>query len=361
MNPPLSVAMIVRDERERLPACLQSLASLGGLLLEVCIYDTGSTDGTPELAEQSGAVVRRGYWDDDFGRARNEALAMCRAPWVLIVDADESVWADPLGLQALLEAADTDLVDVEVTSQSADGDRTWRSVRIGRTGYARYVGRVHESLISPRGRETVTSLASDVLRIETDGYVDEALTRAKLSRNARIAAAAASGATTVGERSVALMHAARAEEALGDEAAWDHYAEVIGLDPHGEAGRWAAQRVSRYHLDRGDLVAAAEAVDRLVAAHGGQHPYEQYMLGRLFLLAGDAGAASTLLQPLDQVDDAGGMTVPLTELRHSQLRAAAAAGDLAMGRTRAGQLIDLGLQEEFGPLAARLDALIGRG
>ena len=63
----VSACLIVKDEEHNLPSCL---GALNGIADEVVIYDTGSSDGTIALAEDSGATVVRGYWDDDFGRAR---------------------------------------------------------------------------------------------------------------------------------------------------------------------------------------------------------------------------------------------------------------------------------------------------
>ena len=82
----LSACLIVKDEEKALPECL---ASLDRLVDEVVVYDTGSTDATVELARRAGARVIEGYWDDDFGRARNASLEQCRGEWILWIDADE--------------------------------------------------------------------------------------------------------------------------------------------------------------------------------------------------------------------------------------------------------------------------------
>src|SRR5664279_5393315 len=93
--PLLAVALIVKDEASNLPECLQALRSLTGLVEEIVIYDTGSVDGTQDIAREAGATVVQGYWDGDFSRARNAAIGVTTASWVLIVDADERVVADP--------------------------------------------------------------------------------------------------------------------------------------------------------------------------------------------------------------------------------------------------------------------------
>jgi hypothetical protein len=71
-RPLLAAALIVRDEALGPAACLVSLA---GVVDEIHVHDTGSVDGTPELAARFGAVVGRGGWSDDFAAARNAALA----------------------------------------------------------------------------------------------------------------------------------------------------------------------------------------------------------------------------------------------------------------------------------------------
>ena len=41
------------------------------------------------MAKEYEATVLEGYWDDDFSRARNEALAACTGDWIAWLDADE--------------------------------------------------------------------------------------------------------------------------------------------------------------------------------------------------------------------------------------------------------------------------------
>src|SRR5579875_2667547 len=69
--PGISLCMIVKNEEKFLPRCLQSVA---GVVDEINIVDTGSTDGTIEIARSFGARVERREWRDDFAWARDEAL-----------------------------------------------------------------------------------------------------------------------------------------------------------------------------------------------------------------------------------------------------------------------------------------------
>lgn len=105
-HPLLSLAMIVRDGGQNL-ACL--LAGAHGWVDEIVIGDTGSQDGSPEVARSAGARVLDIPWQDDFSAARNAVLDACRGRWVLVLDADEEV--DTAGWAALREWVRTAAAD----------------------------------------------------------------------------------------------------------------------------------------------------------------------------------------------------------------------------------------------------------
>ncbi len=88
MPPRLSLSMIVRNEAERLEACL---ASVAGFVDEMVLLDTGSSDATVAIAERCGAVVHHLPWPGDFAPARNAALQHVSGDWVLVLDADEQL------------------------------------------------------------------------------------------------------------------------------------------------------------------------------------------------------------------------------------------------------------------------------
>ncbi len=85
----LSVVVITKNEAQRLPTCLASVAFAD----EVVIVDSGSTDGTAELARQAGArVIETTDWPG-FGPQKQRGLDAATGQWVLCIDADE--WLDP--------------------------------------------------------------------------------------------------------------------------------------------------------------------------------------------------------------------------------------------------------------------------
>lgn len=82
----VTLCLIARDEAHNLRACL---ASAQGLADEVIVVDTGSTDGTPELAYKLGAEVIHQPWTHDFAAARNAGIRRAHGDWILVLDADE--------------------------------------------------------------------------------------------------------------------------------------------------------------------------------------------------------------------------------------------------------------------------------
>lgn len=90
IRPRLSVAIITRDEAHRIARCLQAVDFAD----EIVVLDSGSTDGTAELARALGAQVVVDPHFPGFGAQKNRALAMASGDWVLSIDADEVVTAE---------------------------------------------------------------------------------------------------------------------------------------------------------------------------------------------------------------------------------------------------------------------------
>lgn len=82
----ISLCMIVKNEEATLARCLSSVA---GLVDEIVILDTGSTDRTKEIAAEFHAHVHDFVWINDFAAARNRAFELASKEYILWLDADD--------------------------------------------------------------------------------------------------------------------------------------------------------------------------------------------------------------------------------------------------------------------------------
>lgn len=86
---PLSVLLPVKNEAANLRDCLASVS----FAQEIVVVDSGSTDGTQEIAAAAGARVVQFVWNGKLPRKKNWALENVpwQHEWVLIIDADERI------------------------------------------------------------------------------------------------------------------------------------------------------------------------------------------------------------------------------------------------------------------------------
>jgi glycosyltransferase involved in cell wall biosynthesis len=123
----ISLAMIVKNEAATLAHSLESVRALAD---EMIIVDTGSTDGTIDIAKSFGARIYHFEWRDDFAAARNESLKRCNGDWALILDADEAI--DPLDHEIIRNACLRPFADAyELTNRNYMYTSTVRSHDIG--------------------------------------------------------------------------------------------------------------------------------------------------------------------------------------------------------------------------------------
>lgn len=83
----LSVIIITKNEAGNIQSCLDSVKFAN----EWIIVDSGSTDGTIEIARAAGAtVIETADWPG-FGPQKNRALDAATGDWILSIDADERI------------------------------------------------------------------------------------------------------------------------------------------------------------------------------------------------------------------------------------------------------------------------------
>jgi glycosyltransferase involved in cell wall biosynthesis len=84
--PGVSAIIITLNEAAHIGACLDAV----GFADERIVVDSGSTDGTPELARAHGARVIVRDWPG-YAAQKNAAAGLASHDWILSVDADERV------------------------------------------------------------------------------------------------------------------------------------------------------------------------------------------------------------------------------------------------------------------------------
>jgi len=157
--PTLSLAMIVRNEADRIANVLEEASICCD---ELVVLDTGSTDATVEIAEEYGAEVATTAWRDDFAWARNLSFEFCTSDWILWLDADDHLPTEAamainsmLSRSAVMSANIIDAVSCEYRMIGALGEVTLcfdRERLIRREAGLRWEGRVHETIAVAYGR-----------------------------------------------------------------------------------------------------------------------------------------------------------------------------------------------------------------
>jgi tetratricopeptide (TPR) repeat protein len=330
--PDIAAVLIVRDEAEQLPACL---ASLAGLVDEIVVHDTGSVDDSVRIARASGAVVRQGYWDGDFARARNEALDVAAAPWALVLDADERAHGNRHRLRSLLAGTDADVLTVTVRNvqpEELGGDYRHPGPRLLRREWVRYVGPVHEQPRSHRPGPTRQGLCPpQTLELEHLGYADGTVVRAKARRNAEIAEAEVerlTGAASVDldELSGLLLGLGRSLVVCDRRQEAVHAFEALReLVPGSRRALEGTDALARLLLGAGQDAAVLVLVDELRAA-GTDQRYCDWLRAQALAQLGRPAEALELLRGVDLLRDTAGRELELGQVLEVRALVAALCG-----------------------------------
>ncbi|HZQ87347.1 MAG TPA: glycosyltransferase [Acidimicrobiales bacterium] len=335
-GPLVSAALIVKDEEENLPACL---ASLSGLVDEVVVYDTGSTDRTVEIARDAGARVIEGYWDDDFSRARNEAIENCRGEWVLSIDADEVATGNPSAVRTALEVNwGVDVLLVQITNMFGAGQATRSGLdhfgpRLLRRSRCRWRYRLHEQPWCPEGTPPIRGSRMSHLRMLHKGYVDEAaFGRDKHARNIRVAEAGVAELVdpSPAELAANLVNLGRSYNCAGrSEDALACYERVIAIDAPIGYRRTALSHgfESLMLLERLDEAEEWLALLREAATESNTIP--RYLEGMLRFRRGDLPGALELFRGIEVLADDDGTARGIDFLAKVRGMAHLANGDWA--------------------------------
>lgn len=179
----LTACWIVKNEATFL-AC--SLWSMRGVADNLIIGDTGSTDGSIEIARAFGAQVISVPWTGSFADARNAVLERVSGSWVLFLDGDEAIESSHRAtLRRLIEDPDAEAYYLDRRHYTRDPlssgllplSSPLPPIDVGAIGYClthdvrlfrarpcyRYQGAVHESLEGSLWAQEVSIIRSPVL------------------------------------------------------------------------------------------------------------------------------------------------------------------------------------------------------
>lgn len=84
---PVSAVILARNEEKNIKKAIESVR----FCKEVMVIDDDSTDKTPQIAEKSGAIVKKRSIKGDFAGQRNFGMKEATQDWVLFLDADEEI------------------------------------------------------------------------------------------------------------------------------------------------------------------------------------------------------------------------------------------------------------------------------
>ncbi len=180
----ISLCMIVKNEEKYIAQCLKSAALL---VDEIIIVDTGSTDNTLEIASEFQPKIFRHPWENDFGKARNHSLAQATGDWVLVLDADESLYMEDIQkLKDILKQTKANGVSLKfhnfIDEGSEENYNTHMGVRIFKNHCFHYQGAIHEQLMPINNTVAINIETTDV-RVRHFGYLKSNSGKKKRERN----------------------------------------------------------------------------------------------------------------------------------------------------------------------------------
>lgn len=177
MKAGITLAMIVKDDAERLRRCLQSVRRA---VDEIVVLDTGSKDGSPGVAAEFGARVQEIAWPGAFDAALNHALDKVETEWTLRLDSDE--WfEDDVAERIRALTTDDQALGYYFVRRDLYDDRPpaeMQLLRLWRTHpRLRYEGIVHEVIPLEAFAEVANGrkLAAAPLLLMHDGYTGGSL------------------------------------------------------------------------------------------------------------------------------------------------------------------------------------------
>ncbi|MCX7858309.1 MAG: glycosyltransferase family 2 protein, partial [Deltaproteobacteria bacterium] len=182
----LSLCMIVKNEAHQLEELLRQVKEV---VDEIVIVDTGSEDGTLEIAKHYTSLVFHFPWQNDFSAARNFALDRARGDYFLWLDADDRLPEESVKkIAALKDYFDGEKFFSFILEDLKGGSVQSRCYQVRCAPLRRNIRfryKVHEELISSLREAGCREVNTNIV-IRHHGYQDPDTLREKMKRNLRL-------------------------------------------------------------------------------------------------------------------------------------------------------------------------------
>lgn len=298
----LSLSMIVKNEERFLPGCLESVK---GLVDEIVIVDTGSTDSTQEIAESFGAKIFNFEWRDDFSAARNESLRHTTGDWILYLDADERIdKSHHAEIRKLISSRKADAYLLNLKSKiGLREDSQYHLVSYPRLFRkmkgVNFVGEVHEQITTSLVAIHASVVQTDVI-INHLGYAqDDSVILEKARRNHRLILSQVERRENYG---YALYQLGQTEIVLGEvDKGLAHLSEALTVGGFGKSVEASIYGIIAENKSKqGDSEAALIACDKSLESAPLQ-AFAHMMKGEIYLKLGKyQESESSYLKALEQ-------------------------------------------------------------
>jgi glycosyltransferase involved in cell wall biosynthesis len=179
--------MIVKNEEKYLRDCLSSVT---GIVDDIVIVDTGSTDNTIDIAKEFGARIFHFPWINDFAAARNFALDQTEKGWILYLDADERLSASSVKeLKKITSSYPSKAYHCKVISieEKDNPSQVMMYPRLFPSRKSvRFVGKIHEQIEDSIHRNKIPILMSKIDIIHIGYNIPIEVLKLKANRNLQL-------------------------------------------------------------------------------------------------------------------------------------------------------------------------------
>ncbi|MEZ5064542.1 MAG: glycosyltransferase [bacterium] len=299
----LTVCLIIKNERSNLQEVLPDLVLAAD---DVVVVDTGSSDGSVELARALGARVFTHPWNEHFADARNRGLEEVATSHAMWLDADDRIDRSDLErvraacLEHGPEAGFTLILDSD--GAKPEFRSTCRQLRVfpARPEH-RFTGRVHEQ-IQPSLERTGTRVVPLDVTVRHLGYSTDDIVRAKSRRNLELCRREwIEGAKTL----ATAYHYVQAASLAGEYAEGANLVREVLAATKPDSAEDIVQnlRVTLGHLEeKQGRIPRAESVYRHAVSLHARDPWAAWHLGDLLARTGRGEEAIAWLEVAASAD-----------------------------------------------------------